>query len=232
MYIIERGSCMIGILLGVNVLIATSVILATAMILNYFKVIEKGTNLYLNQKAYAPFRQIKFIKDLLERYKMLQLQGATIDLENMIKVYLYKQKIGKFKYLMVQSIAGKGKYMMWGILSLQIIIEVLGEHPGTSNLQFIFIVTSAMQCLFVTLSHVVINIEDKREECVLKLRDYILHTYPMKKKNLEKQEVKIFMEALDVEIDEQLLRQEEKTEMYELNEEDIRHLIQQFDKNA
>ncbi|MEG1829318.1 MAG: hypothetical protein RR309_07850, partial [Cellulosilyticaceae bacterium] len=82
------------------------------------------------------------------------------------------------KYTKVQSIANKGKIVMWGMLIIQIGLELLKGVEAYSKIGFILIIANSLLCMLITLIGVIKGILEERERLTIKLADYIVNTYP------------------------------------------------------
>ena len=228
---------MIGVLFGINVLIALIIIFATTMLQNHFRKIEKSIAIYHNPKAYKTGSDIAFIRDLTEKYQKVYELGESghIDLGAMIQTAFYAKKVGKFPYYRVQNIALKGKWIMWGILGIQVVLGILSMSTKSFILNLIFLVMSALLCLVITLLGIFKGIHEQREQLFIKLQDYITNTYPTEMKWLEKQkDVKVLLDKIEKLEDElQEYRQANTVVSNEksIREEDIKKVLNQIDIN-
>ncbi|MGL4736132.1 MAG: hypothetical protein ACRCW2_01640 [Cellulosilyticaceae bacterium] len=195
---------MISVLFGVNVFICIITFLATSMLQNHFNKIHRSMAIYLDTKAYRPNSEVSFINKVLTRYQELSSSQSEekvivphIDVEVMIHKALYEEHIGKFSYLGVQSMANKGKVVMWGILIVQIALDIMSGQPGRSVINFIFIVASTALCMVATLYSIIKSVCDKREQLVIKVHDYVVNTYPVDLlERTKQQEIKELMERI------------------------------------
>lgn len=195
---------MISVLFGVNVLICIITFLTTSMLQNHFNKIHRSMVIYLDNRAYRPNSEVSFVNKVLSRYQELSSNRTEeeaivphIDVEVMIYNALYEEHIGKFSYLGVQSMATRGKVVMWAILVIQIALEIMGGQPGRSVVNFIFIVASTLICMIVTLYSIIKSVPEKRQQLVVKVHDYIVNTYPVDLlERTKQQEIKELMERI------------------------------------
>jgi hypothetical protein len=227
---------MIGGLFFINIVVALVILLTTSMLQNHFARIEKSIRMYNDPKGYETKTETSFLYKLVQKYKALTIQGPEkIDVEAMIASSFYEEKIGKFPYIKVQSIALEGKFIMWIILVLQIGFEILGQNPGQSIRHFIYIVASTFLCMLITLIGVIKSIADQRDQMLIKVQDYLSNTYPIevysKNKDQNMKELLIKIEKLETELESyQKKGSETKKEAQEafLKETDIKDLLEKF----
>lgn len=229
---------MIGGLFFFNVLLCLITFLAISMLQNHFNKIQESMDIYLDTKAYKTDSKIKFISRVLNQYQKLSQESMNearlappIDVEVMTYKVLYEEKIGKFSYLSVQRIANKGKVLMWGVLILQIGLEVLGERPGESIEDFIFIIASTFLCMIITLIGIIRNVGDLQKQLVIKVHDYVVNTYPVNlAKRTKQQEIKELMEKIQkLENELELYQQNSEEKKEVLNGKEIMHLLNEID---
>lgn len=223
---------MIGVLFGVNILLALGIGLTTAMLQNYFNKIEKSLTIYGNPKAYKPQSHIAFIDGLIEKFRNLaEADEEVVEPEYIIQERFSKEKIGVFSYQKVHRLATKGKVMVWGVLAIQMMIELMSKMPGQSISDFIYIVGSTLICMLITLIDVVKNVSEQKNKLVEKIKEYIFNTYPNELDQRHKQKAyQELMEKLD-HLEFEPVDQEDKQEEW-LAEEDIKTLLQELDKEA
>lgn len=233
---------MIGGLFFANAVLAGIILFTTSMLQNHFSKLEKSISIYTDNKAYKSQQDIQFISKLIDRYKALNAEEVkSLDIETMILKALYEEKIGKFEYLHVQSIALQGKGLMWAILVIQITFEILGNNPGQSIAHFIYIVASTFLCILITLIGVVKSILEQKNKLLIKLQDYIANTYPAelswktKQKNIKELLSKI--EKLENQLEsyqnkEDAQEETEEEQLNKLKEDDIKSLLEKLDLNA
>ena len=228
---------MIGVLFGINVLIALIIIFATTMLQNHFKKLEKSIMIYHNPKVYKTGSDIAFIRDLMEKYEKAYELGECkkVDLPSMIQASFYEKKVGKFPYYQVQSIALKGKWVMWFVFSIQVLLGVLSSDTQHMTLNSIFVVASGLIGFIITLLGVFKGIPEQREQLFIKLQDYIMNAYPTEMKYLEKQkDVKVLLdkiEKLEGELEEYRQANMPIEAEKSLREEDIKKVLNQIDIN-
>lgn len=197
--------------------------------------------IYLDTKAYKPNSEVSFITKVLKRYQELSRNQTAeqaivphIDVEVMIHKALYEENIGKFSYLGVQSIAIKGKVIMWAILIVQIALEIMSGQPGRSVVNFIFIVGSTMLCMVVTLYSIVKSVLDKREQLVVKVHDYVVNTYPVDLlERTKQQEIKELMERIQKLEDElETYQQHSEPPQEKMSGQELMHLLSEIDMHV
>lgn len=226
---------MIGVLFGINALLALIVTFTTRMLQNHFEKINKSIQVYLNPKAYKTESEIDFIRNLIDKYqRVFEAQnGENIEVETMVQNAFYEKRIGRFSYIMIQNIALKSKLVMWGVLSIQVFIEILSKSPGSSIKNFIFIIASTILCLIISLMGVIKNIVEEREQLFIKIQDFMINTYPSEMKWKDKQkDVKALLariEELEAELEQYHMGNEKLPQATQINEEDIKILLSKID---
>lgn len=226
---------MIGVLFGINALLALIVTFTTRMLQNHFEKINKSIQVYLNPKAYKTESEIDFIRNLIDKYqRVFEAQnGENIEVETMVQNAFYEKRIGRFSYITIQNIALKSKLVMWGVLSIQVFIEILSKSPGSSIKNFIFIIASTILCLIISLMGVIKNIVEEREQLFIKIQDFMINTYPSEMKWKDKQkDVKALLariEELEAELEQYHMGNEKLSQATQINEEDIKILLSKID---
>ncbi|WP_053982477.1 hypothetical protein [Niameybacter massiliensis] len=226
---------MIGVLFGINALLALIVTFTTRMLQNHFEKINKSIQVYLNPKAYKTESEIDFIRNLIDKYqRVFEAQnGENIEVETMVQNAFYEKRIGRFSYITIQNIALKSKLVMWGVLSIQVFIEILSKSPGSSIKNFIFIIASTILCLIISLMGVIKNIVEEREQLFIKIQDFMINTYPSEMKWKDKQkDVKALLariEELEAELEQYHMGNEKLPQATQINEEDIKILLSKID---
>lgn len=237
---------MVGILLGVNITLGVITVFATSMIQNHFKKIDRSIQIYTDKKVYKSKSDIYFLASLLEKYKLIsQYNKHDVDIMVMVTKTFYEEQIGRFKYTKVQSIATKGKVIMWGVLASQMGVQLLRGTITYSEISFIMIIANSIICMLVALVGVIKSIPEEREKLFIKLEDYIVNIYPAEiewqdnKNNIKELEIKLreLEEELDTykakayknDIIIEVNKQETSEEV--LHERDIIHLLDKIKLN-
>lgn len=246
---IYGGINMIGILLAINIVLSFIILLATSMIQNHFKKIDRSMKIYADKKMYKSRSDTLFLSSLLEKYKIItEYNKNNVDIQTMVHKAFCEEVIGRFKYTKVQSIANKGKIVMWSILMAQIGLELLKGIASYSKVSFIMIIANSLICMLITLVGVIKGIPEEREKLIVKLADYIVNTYPAEiewqreQKNIRelKDQVQYLKEELDnykSEVDQKNIEVEEKESKIKetideiLQEKDIIHLLDKINLN-
>lgn len=228
---------MIGFLFGVNIVLALGVGLTTAMLQNHFNKIKNSLSIYANPKAYKPESNIAFISNLIEYFKSTaECDDELLDIQSIIYDRFTEEKIGAFPYLVVQAIAIKGKFIIWGVLAIQIMIEFMSTHPGESITDFIYIVSSTLICMVVTLADVIKSIHEQRMQLIENVQNYILEIYPnelaKRRKNKAYQELLEKLDRIESEQGGLFQKEQEEEEVHWLAENDIKAFLQEMDKEA
>lgn len=170
---------MIKVLTITNIGIALMILLAARMLQHHFKRIERYSEIYADKKVYKGEAEIRFISLLVEKYH--EISGhikERADVSVMVSKAFYNEKVGCFKYTTVQSIATKGKVIMWILLMIQVGTELITQAPIHTKINFIMIMSNTLLCMVMTLFGVIKSIPEERDKLLIKLADYIVNTYP------------------------------------------------------
>lgn len=170
---------MIELFFGLNIGMAFITLLTISMLNNHFQKIDKWIDRYADKKAYKQQEDMRFVNLVLERYEVITSnQGKCIDVGILVKKTFYEEKIGKFRYTLIESIALRGKILMWAILFGQIGIELIGKVPAYPKRDVIMIIANTLICMIITLVGVIRGLVEERERVLSKIEDYIVNTYP------------------------------------------------------
>ncbi len=177
---------MLIFLLLFEIAIIFIIVLCHIMLEKKYQEIEKSTQIYTSKRAYRTKRSIAFIADILKRYqKYISEEHQVPDLYSMIKSSLLKEYIGKFTFIGVNNVANKAKYIMWGIIVLEMAIGFI-NNITTSLEGIIVIISSILLAIGVEIFVIVKALEEKKEAMVVLVEDYILNTYPLQTNNQTK----------------------------------------------
>lgn len=195
----HRGMDMIELLFLLNIGIAFVILLTTSMIQTHFKRIHRNVERYADKKTYKPHKSTQFITTLLDRYSVISgNMGTKVDVGVLVTKTFYEERVGKFRYTCVESIAIRGKVVMWAILICQIGIELVTKVAPYPKKDIIFIIATTLICMIITLVGVIKGIREEREKLLVKLADYIVNTYPAEKEWQKQQEdIKKLHEKID-----------------------------------
>lgn len=171
-------------ILSIIVFLCTS--LAIAMFANNLKKINKSIELHLNNRAYKPEKEMRFIISLFEKYQECNSINP-IDVPALIKVCFYEQKIGMFNTLKVESVANKGKELLWFSTITMTLLELINPSFGESIFSLALIIISAALGLMLIFFELYAGIEKEKEKIFIKLQDYLHNEHP---KHLIKQKEK------------------------------------------
>ena len=170
---------MLIFLLVFEVIIISITVLCHIMIEKKHKEIERGASIYTDKRAYRTQSSVAFMDHVLKRYQEYTIEeGDVPDLYSMIKANLLKENIGKFTFIGVNNVANKAKYIMWGIVALELVIALFNNT--TTSLEGIFVITSSiLLAIGIEIYTIVKALEEKREATIVLVEDYILNTYPL-----------------------------------------------------
>lgn len=179
---------MLIFLLVFEVVIISITVLCHIMIEKKYKEIERGASIYTDKRAYRTQSSVAFMDYVLKRYQEYTIEeGGVPDLYSMIKVNLLKEYIGKFTFIGVNNVANKAKYIMWGIIALELVIALF-NNIATSLEGIFVIVSSILLTIGIEIYTIVKALEEKKEATIVLVEDYILNTYPLQmNKQINKQ---------------------------------------------
>lgn len=226
---------MIIVFFILNLIIFSGVFLATSMFDNHLQNISKSMDICLDPKAYKPERQMKFISALLDKYKDYDDELAMKNgIDALIDDCFYNQNIGIFNLSTIYIIASKGKQLLWASMGLMVLFESVTIGLGESMIHSVLIILSAGLGLALIFSQLYKNIELEKQRLIIKVKNYLNHTYPhLKSKQKEEKQVSSLMSKInelegEIEKLEQTTGQKLKEEKVVLVEDDIVHLIEYF----
>ena len=172
---------MLIFLLLFEIAIIFIIVLCHLMIERKYKEIERGTYIYTDKRAYRTKQSVAFVDDILKRYQQYtNAEDTDPDLYSMIKSSLLKEYIGKFTFIGVNNVANKAKYIMWGIITLELTIACI-NNIATSLEGIVISISSILLAIGVEIFTIVRALEEKKEATIVLVEDYILNTYPLQK---------------------------------------------------
>lgn len=170
---------MLMFLLIFEMIIICIIVLCHIMIEQKFNEIEKSTQIYTNKRAYRTKQSVAFIEDVIKRYqKYVSKKNQEPDLYSMIKSSLLKEYIGKFTFIGVSNVANKGKYIMWGIIILEVFIGFINNEV-TSVQGIIVIISSLLLTIGIEIFIIIKAVEEKKEAIIILVEDYVLNMFPL-----------------------------------------------------
>lgn len=220
-----------------NIIIFLCTCLGVLMFSNNLKRISKSIDLYSDPKAYKPESEIKLITLLVDKHSQYE-NKKVVDLDTLITDEFYNHKIGKFKVTIVESLAKKGKGLLWMSIIAMVVLENLTVGLGRSYLNSILIIVSGVLGIMLAFYEIYSDIEMGKKQLFLKIRNYLINEYPkIKTKQKEKEEVSFLLTKIE-QLEGKLRKSEElkvsqkedKKEKEEaLQEEDIAQILKCFD---
>lgn len=226
---------MIITLFFLNIMVFLSTILAVAMFMNNLKIINNSIDLYLDPKKYKPEVLVKFPTVLLKKYEDYKRDKFNeISIELLVKNCFYENKIGIFNTQKVETIANRGKELIWFITISMTLYEVIQRSPGKSKLNIILIGSSAVLGLIIIFIQLWTSIEMAKEKLFLKLQNYLQNEYPhyMRNKREVERTTQLVSKINELENQLEYLREKSQSKMddkdVELEEKDIAYLIEKF----
>ncbi|ADZ82791.1 hypothetical protein [Cellulosilyticum lentocellum] len=170
---------MLIFLLIFEIAIILITILSHIMLEKKYKEIERSTHIYTNKRAYRTEESIAFIDDIIKRYqKFTDQENESPDVYSMIKSSLLKEYIGKFTFIGVNNVAHKSKYVMWGIIVLEMAIGYI-NNVTTSFEGVVVIISSILLAIGAEMYIIIKALEEKKEAIIVSVEDYILNAYPL-----------------------------------------------------
>lgn len=237
-YIFNRkgeGFMMI-IFLIVNTITFLCTSLGILMFSNNLKRISRSIDIYLDPKAYKPESEVRLISSLWDKYSDYN-NKESVDLDALIASHFYANKIGKFKVTSIETLAKKGKGLLWfGIISM-VIVESLTTGLGVSNLNSVLIIISAGLGVVLGFYEIYSDVEVGKQKLFVAIKNSLNNEYPQFKiSKKEKEEVSLLLTKIEkleekIKINEAIKKeQEEKKKQAEaLQEEDIVQILKSFD---
>lgn len=231
---------MILIFTVLNTIIFLWTSLGILMFSNNLKQISKSVDLYLDPKAYKPENEVRLITLLVDKYSHYENQDL-VDLHSLILDGFYNHKIGKFKATSIETLANKGKGLLWISIISMVVVEGLTVGLGRSNLNSILIIISAGLGIILAFYEIHSDIEMGKNQLFLKIKNHLSNEYPQFKINQkEKEEVSFLLrkiedlegkirkrDKVDLQVKEE--KEEKKPIEEELQEEDIIQILKCFD---
>lgn len=231
-----------------NVIIFLWVSLATSMFSNQLKQISRSIDIYLDPKAYKSKSQISFIDSLVDKYRGYEDEvSMERGIDALMNDCFYEQKIGVFNVSTIDSIAHKGKQLLWISMLLMVSVEGLTTGLGQSVLHSWLMIGSGGLGLVLVFFQLYKHIDLEKEKLFAKTKNYLHHTYPNLKQEQKKQkEVSLLVSKISAlegeverleQISQQSLKESDSQQLVdvkeiekepELAEEDIIHLIEYF----
>lgn len=232
---------MIISLLILNTIIFLSTSLGILMFNNNLKKISKSIHTYLDPKAYKPANQVAFISLLMDKYQCYE-DKSSVDLDSFIKDSFYNNNIGKFKTSKIETLASKGKGLLWISTIIMMLYEMISVGLGESSINSIWIIISICLGLILVAFDMYVDINMGKKKLFLKINNHINNEYPQfQVDQKEKEEVALLLNKIDQleakiksgeEIEEKQKREHKKETIKQeeiLQEEDIAQILMSFD---
>ena len=170
---------MLMCLLIFEMILMLLIILTHQMILQKYKEIQKSVTVYTSKRVYKTTAHIAFIDQLIKRYQYyIQKKHEIPELETMVRNHLLQEHIGRFSFIGVSNVAQKVKYIMWGIIGLEVVIMVVNRSTQTLE-SVIVIAASVLLTIIMEIYSVTKALKVKQEALIALVSDYILNTYPI-----------------------------------------------------
>lgn len=237
------GGFMIIMFLVLNTIIFLSTSLGVFMFNNNLKRLSKSIDIYLDPKAYKPESEVRFISGLLDKYSRYE-NKELVDLDSLIMECFYSTKIGKFKVSVIETLANKGKRLLWVSIIAMVLYEALTVGLGRSTINSIIIIVSSGLGITLVLLEMYLNLEMGKKQLFLKSKNYLNNEYPqLKISQKEKEEVSILLTKID-QLEKEIRKHEEIKPLHKqeevkikkdkiaeekLEEEDIVQILNYFD---
>ncbi len=172
--------------LGVNIVLFLVYIFLLSMLSAYFKQIHTSVLIYTNNKVYKSYRQIEFVKTLLDEYREAVCANELIEnMEIYIKRRLHKDYIGKFRYSFIEECSLKVKWVMVCVVALQLIYMVT-----VRSTQHYLLISNVILIILVMVITIIRGMPLRKAEIILILSDYLTNQYNIEawKNDLHQQE--------------------------------------------
>lgn len=227
---------MVVIFFILNMIIFSCTCLGIIMFHNNLKKISTSIDIYLDPRTYKPESQVKLISLLIEKYTKCEKE-SFLDLDALIEEVFYSVPIGKFKTAAIETLARKGKGLLWINIVSMTLYEMIKTGLGQSNINSIVIILSAGIGVLLAFFEMYIDINMGKAQLFVKIKNYLNNEYPQFRINQkEKEEVSILLEkikdlekTIDQHEEANLDKKENKVIREPLQEEDIIQIIRSFD---
>lgn len=221
---------MIIIFFILNMIIFLGVSLATSMFGNHLKGISKSIDIYLDPKAYKPKSQMQFISSLVDKYRGYESEQAMEQgIDVLINDCFYKQKIGAFNLSTIDTIAHKGKQLLWCNMMIMVFFEGLTTGLGESMIHSVLMISSGGLGLVLIFFQLYKNIDLEKEKLFIKVKNYLHHTYPhLKARQKEQGQVSVLINKIDAL--KSKIEKLEQTNQQDLKEDDLEQANDQKEK--
>lgn len=228
---------MIKVFFVLNVIIFLCTSLGIIMFSNNLKRISKSIDIYLDPKAYKPESEVKLISLLVDKYQGYK-KKELVDLDSLIKDGFYNNKIGKFKVTIVETLANKGKRLLWLSIITMVLFESMTIGLGQSINHSIGIIINLGLGVILAFFEMYKNIDMGKQRLFFKIKDHLNNEYPQFRANKkEKEEISLLLNKINqleseirkyekIEFNE---RQEKRIQENRLQEEDIAEILECFD---
>lgn len=239
--VIKGGSLMIIIFFVLVVGIFSAIFLATIMFANHLRNISRSINIFLDPKAYKPENEIAFISSLVDKYQKYEnelLMNQGIDA--LVSDCFYKEKVGIFKLSTIETIASRGKRLLWPLMIMMLVFEGITNGLGQSMINSALIISSGVLGLLLIFFQLSKNLDWEKQRLLTEIKSYLYHTYPyLKSKKKKEKQVSSLMSKIDL-LENQIEDLEQISQAYEatnipeqdnnleLGEQDIIQLIEHF----
>lgn len=218
-----------------NITIFFCTSLGILMFANHLKRISKSIDIFLDPKAYKPESEVRLISLLLGKYSSYE-NKELVDLDSLIMDCFYSNKIGKFKASAIETLACKGKRLLWISIIAMVALETITVGLGQSTLNSILIIASAGLGIALAFYALYSDLGMGKKQLFIKIKNHLNNEYPQFKINQkEKEEVSLLLtkiNQLETKIKKQenlKLNQNQEEEEEGLQEEDIAQILKCFD---
>lgn len=211
--------------------------LGVLMFSNNLKQISRSIDIYLDPKAYKPESEVRLIASLVDKYSKYE-DLDLVDLDSLISDGFYNHKIGKFKVTVIETLANKGKGLLWISIIAMVLLEGLTTGLGQSKLNSMLIIVNAGLGIVLAFYEIYSDINMGKDQLFLKIKNYLSNEYPQLKINQkEKEEVSFLLTKIE-QLEDKIRKndkakpqqkQQIKKEEQELQEEDIVQILKCFD---
>ncbi|HHX62685.1 MAG TPA: hypothetical protein GX707_18520 [Epulopiscium sp.] len=211
---------MIIMFLVFNTIIFLCTSLGILMFNNNLKKHNRSIDIYLDPKAYKPESEVKLISLLLDKYNSYK-DKETVDLESLIMGCFYNNKIGTFKVSGIETLANKGKYLLWISIIAMVSFETMTVGLGRSKIHSVGIIVSAALGIILALLELYSDIKMEKQQLFLRIKNYLNNEYPQFKTN-QKEKEKVSFLLTKIEQLETKIKQYEETKSQQRQEEQIK----------
>lgn len=211
------GEYMLITLFAFEIILMILTMFTTHMVEHKFEGIRVSLGMYCSKRAYKTKADIDFIETIINEYKRLCSDtDEEPDLPSAISLKLHKEYIGRFTYVSIKNIAIKVRYLMWGIVGIEILIAGINKTFYTT-VTLVIIFLSLLLTLAMCFYGIIKGLNEKQETLIDEVTHYIKNVYPLEVQKQKKAAEVISLEKRRREEAKQEAKQEESNQSHKLD---------------